>query len=77
MHYAIEPLMPDRLKVKFQTKRNTRVYAVRDSSRFASETPSVLQTCLCKRTSEGVTPEEDPTSLKKAKLESATCEGAT
>ena len=36
---------------------------------------SVHQTCLCKRTSDGVTPEEDPTSLKKAKLESATREG--
>ena len=35
---------------------------------------SVHQTCLCKQTSDGVTPEEDPTSLKKAKLESATRE---
>ena len=32
------------------------------------------QTCLCKRTRYGVTPEEDSTSLKKVKLESATQE---
>ena len=27
--YTVEPLMPDRPKVKFQTKRDTGVYAVR------------------------------------------------
>ena len=32
---------------------------------------SVHETCLCKRTSDGVTTEEDPTSLNKANLESA------
>ena len=31
---------------------------------------SAHQTCLCKRTSDGITPEEDSTSSKKAKLES-------
>ena len=31
--------------------------------------------CLCKRTGDGVTPKEDPTSLKKVKLESANWEG--
>ena len=36
---------------------------------------SAHQMCLCKQTSDGVTPEEDPTSLKKAKLELATSEG--
>ena len=38
--------------------------------------PSVHQTCLCKWTRDGVTPEEDPTSLENAKLESATWEGS-
>ena len=33
---------------------------------------SAHQTCLWKQTSDGVTPEDDPTSLKKVKLESAT-----
>ena len=36
---------------------------------------SAHQTCLCKRISAGVTLEEDPTSLKKAKLKSAIWEG--
>ena len=36
---------------------------------------SAHQTWLCMRTSDGVTPEEDPTSLKTAKLESANWEG--
>ena len=35
---------------------------------------SAHQTCQCKQTREGVTPEENLTSLKKAKLESATRE---
>ena len=39
-------------------------------SRFASEDASALQTWLCKRTSDDVTLKEDPTSLKKARLES-------
>ena len=30
----VEPLMPDRLIVRFQTKRDTGVYAVRGGSRF-------------------------------------------
>ena len=53
--YAIEPLMPD--KVRLRTKRDTAV-------RFRNA--SALWTCLCKRTSDSVTPEED------RKLESAT-----
>ena len=36
--YAVEPLMLDRSKLKFQTKRDTGVYAVRGQSRFASGT---------------------------------------
>ena len=39
--YAVGPLMPDRSKVRFQTKR------FRDASAH--------QTCLCMRTSDGVT----------------------
>ena len=48
--------------------RRTRTVEVR------FQDASVHQTCLCKRTGD-VTPEEDPTSLKKAKLKSATREG--
>ena len=33
------------------------------------------QTYMCRRTRDGVTPEEDPASLKKVKLESAHQEG--
>ena len=36
--YAVEPLMSDRSKVRFHTKRDTGVYAVRGWSRFASGT---------------------------------------
>ena len=36
--YAVEPLMPDRSKVRFQTKRDTGVYAMRRESWFASGT---------------------------------------
>ena len=36
--YVDEPLMPDRSKVRFQTKRDTGVYAVRGWSRLASGT---------------------------------------
>ena len=34
--YAVEPLMPVRSKVIFQTKRDTGVYAARGRWRFAS-----------------------------------------
>ena len=34
--YAVKPLMPDRSKLRFQTKRDTGVYAVRGRSRIAS-----------------------------------------
>ena len=53
--------MPDRPNVIFQTKRDSGVYAVRRGSWFPSVTG----------TRDEVTPEENPTSLKKAKLESA------
>ena len=59
--------MPDRPKARFQIKRNTGVYAVR---RWSAH-----QTWLCRRTRDGVTPEEDPTFLKMAKLECATWKG--
>ena len=36
--YAVEPLKLDRPKMKFQTKRDTEVYAVRGWSMFASGT---------------------------------------
>ena len=87
--YALEPLMPDRSKVRCQSKWDTEVYAARGEWRFASGTRqlirrvctsdvSVHQTCLCNGTSDSVTPEEDLSllSLKKAKLEPATREGA-
>ena len=71
---VVEPLMPDRPKVRFKTKRagglrRAGVVVIRFRYAYAH------QTCLCKQTRDGVTPEEDPTSLKKAKLESATREG--
>ena len=69
--YAVEPIMPDGSKVRLQTKRDTRGRTVWVRFRDAS----VHQTCLCEQTSDGVTPEQDPTSLQKAKLESATREG--
>ena len=56
--YAVEPLMPDRPKVRFQTKRDTGVYAVPWTS-FAFGTRLLIRT-----------PEEGLTSLKKLKLES-------
>ena len=34
--YAVDPLMPVRSKVRFQTKRDTGVYTVREWSKFAS-----------------------------------------
>ena len=49
--------------------RDTGVYAVCGKSRFASRKHLKHQTWLCTRASDGVTPKEDPTSLKKAKLE--------
>ena len=64
--------MPDMSKVRFQTKRDTG-YTPR------AEGGGSLQGRVCpsdeKRTRDGVTPEEDPAALKKAKLESATWEG--
>ena len=62
--YAVEPLMPDRSKVRRQAKREKGVYAARGRWRSASRT-RLLTSCLCKRTSVDATPEEDPTSLKR------------
>ena len=63
--------MPDRPKVRLQTKRDMgglrRAWVVEVSFRDAS----AHQTWLCKRTSDGVIPEEDPTSIKRVNLESA------
>ena len=67
---SVEPLMPDRAKVS--SKRDTVVYAVRGRSRFASGTRLLIRRGCA---SEPVTAEEDPTSLKKPKLESATRAG--
>ena len=68
--YAVELLTPDRSKVRFQTRPSgTRGLTPRMVEvRFRGA--SARQTCLCKRTSDGITPEED--LLKNAKLESAT-----
>ena len=41
--YAVEPLIPDRPKVRFHTKRNTGVYAVGGWSRFAYETRLLIR----------------------------------
>ena len=40
--YAVEPLMLDRSKVRFQTKRDTGFYDVRES-RFASGTRRLIR----------------------------------
>ena len=60
--YAVEPLMPIRSKVKFQTKRNTGICAVRVEVRF--QVASVHQIWLCKRTRDGVTPKENHLSKR-------------
>ena len=75
--HVVEPLMPDWPKVRFQTKRDTGVYAVCGRSRFFSRFryASAHQTCLYKRTRDGVIPEENPTSLKETKLVSANGSG--
>ena len=41
--YTLEPLMPGRSKVRFQTKRDTGVYAVRGWLRFTSRTCLLLR----------------------------------
>ena len=56
--------MPDRSKVRFQTKRVTEAYVARE--RWIG---------FRKRTSNGVIQKEELISLKKAKLESANWEG--
>ena len=70
--YAVEPLMPDRPKVRFQTKRDTGVYAVRGWSRYASGTRLLIRSACASEPAwqrrDSVTPEQDPTSLKKAKV---------
>ena len=42
----VEPFMPDRPKVRFQTKRNTGVYAARGRLRFPSGTRLLLSVYL-------------------------------
>ena len=70
-YVVVEPIMPDRSKVRRQTKRDTGVTPRVDSGGFlpgrvcSSDVP-VQATRNC-----GI-PEEDPTSLEKAKLESST-----
>ena len=66
--------MPDRSKVRFQTKADTgltlcAVVEVRFWDAFAH------QMGLCKWASDGVTPKEDPHLWKKCKLESAQWKG--
>ena len=73
--YVVGPLMPDRSNVTRQTKRDTEICATRGSCGSLPGRDCLSQQCLYKRTSDGVTPEEDPASLKKAKLESTTWEG--
>ena len=41
--YAVEPLMPDRFQVRFQTKRDTGVYTVRGRSMFAFGTRLLIR----------------------------------
>ena len=48
--YAWRPLMPDGSKVRFQTKRDTRVYVVGGWLRLRFRDTSAHQTCLCKQT---------------------------
>ena len=58
--YAVEPLMPDRSKVR------SRPSALRGFKPRADGRGSLPgRVCMCKRTRDGVTPEEDPNSLKK------------
>ena len=73
----VEPIMPDRLKVRDQTRRDTGVYSVRGRSWFIFGTRLLVRldcsiSCTIKPsdsdvTRDGVTPEVDPTSSKKAK----------
>ena len=62
--------MPDRSKVRFQTKHGDLRRAPMVEVRFRD-----ASAWLCKWTRDSGTPEEDPTSLQKAKLESAHWEG--
>ena len=61
--YAIQPLTPDKSEI-----RDLR-YALDVEVHFKNA--SAHQMCLCEWTRHDVTREEDPTSLKKAKLEAA------
>ena len=47
--YAVEPLMLDRFKVRFQTKRDTGVYAVCGQSGFASGTHLLISRACASR----------------------------
>ena len=57
--YAVEPLMPDRSKVRFQFKRDTGGLRRARTDEVHFWDSSAHQTCLCKRTRDGVTAEED------------------
>ena len=46
IRYAVELLMPDRSKVRHQTKRDKGVFAAHRRSRFASETRMLIE-CAC------------------------------
>ena len=74
--YEVEPLMPDKPKVRDQTKRNTEVYAVRSgTSRYTSETRLLIRrdcTVNQRRRNSG----RGPHLFKKAKAEVSTMKGA-
>ena len=77
--YAVEPLMPDSPRMKLcceipDQEGHGGLRSVR-TVEFRFRNASAHQTCLCKQTRDGVTPEEDPDSLKRAKLESTHKEG--
>ena len=73
--YAVEPFMADRSKVRFHIKRFTGVYIVRGRSRLASGIRLLTSLLIAgasepaNHRSDAVTPEEDPISLKQAKLD--------
>ena len=71
----VETLMPDRPKVRFQTKKDTGVYAVRRRSRFASGTRLFIKRGFASEPETVLLRKKDLTSLKKAKLESAKGKG--
>ena len=69
--YAAEPLMPDRSKVRLASHDQISDQAGHGGLRhvqtveFRFQDASARQTSQCKRTTYAVTPEENPTSLKR------------